>query len=265
MTAGPEQVRGMTGAFYRRHREEPKATKAIQSFGKDWIASLALAMTACARDDRCCADLPSCPTLTLHSAQFGLQCILHMHSESLITRARNKMVIKFLSDETLTHLFWIDSDIAFTPQSVCRLLLIDRDVTAGVYPMKNFNWPAAGLPAGTTREQFEDRYTEYPFNPIGHGSERVSAYADADGFVEVAEAPTGFMCIKRDVFRQMMQKYPELNYVPMVRRTRRPICTGCSSIAWSIPIPAAICRRITRSAAAGATSAARSGSISTAS
>jgi hypothetical protein len=88
--------------------------------------------------------------LTLHSARFGLQCILHMHSESLITRSRNKMVLKFLSDETLTHLFWIDSDITFTPQSVCRLLLIDRDVTAGVYPMKDFKWPAAGLPAGTT-------------------------------------------------------------------------------------------------------------------
>ena len=152
--------------------------------------------------------------LTHHCNRFGLQCILHMHSESLITRSRNKMVLKFLSDETLTHLFWINFDITFTPQSVCRLLLIDRDVTAGVYPMKNFNWPAKGLPAGTTRQQFEDRYTEYPFNPIGHGAERVSSYADADGFVEVAEAPTGFMCIKRDVFRQMIEKYPTLNYVP---------------------------------------------------
>jgi hypothetical protein len=37
---------------------------------------------------------------------------------------------------------------------------------------------------------------------------------DADGIVEVAEAPTGFMCIKRDVFRQMMDKYPKLSYVP---------------------------------------------------
>jgi len=27
------------------------------------------------------------------------------------------MVRKFLSDETLTHLFWIDSDITFTPPS----------------------------------------------------------------------------------------------------------------------------------------------------
>ena len=92
--------------------------------------------------------------------------------------------------------------------------VIDRDIPAGVYPMKNFNWPQAGLPAGTTRQQFEDRYAEYPFNPIGHGTEKVSSYADADGFVEVAEAPTGFMVIKRHVFKLMMEKYPQLNYVP---------------------------------------------------
>ena len=85
--------------------------------------------------------------LTQHSPDLGLTCIMHLHSESLIPRGRNKMVIKFLSDE-FTHLFWIDSDITFTPQSVFRLLLTDRDVTAGVYPMKNFKWPAEGLPTG---------------------------------------------------------------------------------------------------------------------
>jgi hypothetical protein len=48
----------------------------------------------------------------------------------------------------------------------------------------------------------------------------------------VAEAPTGFMCIKRDVFHKMMTRYPEINYVPDgPRAIRRPICTGCSSIA----------------------------------
>ena len=52
-----------------------------------------------------------------------------MHSESLITRGRNKMVISFLEDETLTHLFWIDSDIAFRPELACRLLLSDKDVS----------------------------------------------------------------------------------------------------------------------------------------
>ena len=29
----------------------------------------------------------------------------------------------------------------------------------------------------------------------------------------MAEAPTGFMCIKRHVFLAMRQRYPELNYV----------------------------------------------------
>ena len=153
-------------------------------------------------------------SLALDSKHVGLPCILHLHSESLITRGRNVILIKFLSEESFTHLFWIDSDIAFKSEDVFRLLLADRDVAAGVYPMKRFNWPAQGVPAGTTRQQFEDRYTDYPFNPIGHGSSRVSAYADADGFVEVAEAPTGFMVIKRHVLTHMMKKYPELNYVP---------------------------------------------------
>src|SRR5215831_6941986 len=92
-------------------------------------------------------------SLTLDSAYLGLPCILHLHSESLITRGRNMIVLKFLSDESLTHLFWIDSDIAFSSQSVFRLLLADRD--AGVYPIKRFNWPSDGLPAGLTREPFE--------------------------------------------------------------------------------------------------------------
>ena len=126
--------------------------------------------------------------LVMHTKRFGPECILHMHSESLITRGRNKMVLRFLEDELLTHLFWIDSDIGFTPQQVCRLLLADRDVVAGVYPMKSMHWPKEGLPEGTTREQFEVRYGEYPFNEMG----KMSQYADADGFAEVAEAPTGF-------------------------------------------------------------------------
>lgn len=152
--------------------------------------------------------------LTLDSAHLGLKCILHMHSESLITRGRNKMVMEFIQREDLTHLFWLDSDVAFTSQSVFRLLLADRDVVAGVYPMKKMNWPADGMPQGMTREEWEVRFTDYPFNPIAHGKEKIGPYVDADGFVEVAEAPTGFMCIKRQVILDMMKHYPELNYTP---------------------------------------------------
>ena len=159
-------------------------------------------------------------SLTCDAVHLGLDCILHLHSESLITRGRNNIVRKFLSEEKFTHLFWIDSGIAFSADSVFRLLRADRDVAAGVYPMKSNRWPAEGLPAGMTQKEFEDRFTEYPFNPIGHGGSRVSSYADADGFVEVDEAPTGFMVIKRHVFARMMESYPELRYT--AGRSARP-------------------------------------------
>ena len=42
----------------------------------------------------------------------------------------------------------------------------------------------------------------------------MSSYVDPEGFVEVAEAPTGFMVVKRHVFTQRIERYPHLNYTP---------------------------------------------------
>jgi hypothetical protein len=137
-----------------------------------------------------------------------------MRSESLITRGRNQIVGYFLKNPQYTHLFWIDSDIAFIPDAAIRLLLSDLDVVAGIYPIKSMNWPQHGVPHGTTREEFERRYTDYPFNPIGQWGDNLSPHVTPDGFVEVSEAPTGFMCIKRPVFDKLMAHYPSLNYVP---------------------------------------------------
>ncbi|CAM5771166.1 hypothetical protein LMIY3S_03417 [Labrys miyagiensis] len=153
-------------------------------------------------------------SLTLDSAHFGLNCMLHMHSESLITRGRNNIVMRFLQDESQTHLFWIDSDIAFTSQAAFRLLLSDKDVAAGIYPIKNMNWPQQGPPAGLSQDEYHRRYATYAFNSVDHGKTPLSQHIDEDGFIEVSEAPTGFMVIKRDVFLKMMRHYPQLRYTP---------------------------------------------------
>jgi hypothetical protein len=152
--------------------------------------------------------------LTHESLRLGLQSSLHMRAESLVTRGRNEIVKFFLMHPEYTHLFWIDADLAFRPSAAIRLLLSDHDVAAGIYPIKRLNWPARGLPEGTTQEVFESLYTDYPFNAVAHGVEPLQKFMTDDGFVEVAEAPTGFMVIKRHVFTRMMQGYPELNYVP---------------------------------------------------
>lgn len=153
-------------------------------------------------------------SLSAACASAGLSATLHMHSESLITRGRNFLVKEFLRNESFTHLFWIDSDIGFSPDAVFRLLLADRDVAVGVYPLKTLIWPDEGLPKGMTRAEHEVCFTTYAFNPIGHGREPLRPYLDEDGFLEIAEASTGFMAIKRSVFLDLMKTYPELNYVP---------------------------------------------------
>ena len=153
-------------------------------------------------------------SLAWHLARFGCDAVLHMRSESLITRGRNKIVRAFLADESFTHLFFIDSDISFAPQAVCRLLLSDRDLCAGVYPLKTDNWPGEGLPIGMTREDFDLAFTQYAFNPFMRDINAIGSIVDEDGFAEVKETSTGFMCIKREVFARLMEAYPDLQYIP---------------------------------------------------
>ncbi|MFL9862869.1 hypothetical protein PQR67_01630 [Paraburkholderia fungorum] len=139
---------------------------------------------------------------------FGMQINFNSF-DSLITRARNTMVAEFLADDRFTHLMWIDGDIGFKGDDVVRLLQADRPVVAGVYPLKIDGWPAAGLdepiPAGSTKADFRARYAMYPAVVRNDALE-----SDADGFLDVLYAPTGFMLIKREVFLALMQRFPEL-------------------------------------------------------
>ena len=136
-----------------------------------------------------------------------------LDGDSLIPRARNRLVAEFMADTRWTHLFWIDADIGFEPAAALRLLLAGRDVVAGVYPLKEDGWPAGGLrealPAGSTRADFEARHARFPANAYV-GARTV----DADGFVEVLDAPTGFMLIARSVFERLAEARPDLRYTP---------------------------------------------------
>ena len=147
------------------------------------------------------------------AANIRIQVLLQ-RGESLITRARNNCVAEFMAHPEWTHLVFVDSDIGFSPQAFYRLLLSDHDVAAGVYPLKRENWPAEGLPAHTTREAFERRYTAYTVNAQQSDDQgRIRLMVDEDGFMQVEQAPTGFMAIKRSVFEKMIRAYPERRYV----------------------------------------------------
>ena len=114
--------------------------------------------------------------------QLGIDWTIEtMTNESLISRARNTLVAKFLNTENSTHLVFIDADIGWEPWHLLLLINHDVDVIGGLYPMKSLpvRWVVNGVENGAVSE---------------------------DGnVVEVSKTGTGFMVVKRHVFDKLQQ------------------------------------------------------------
>ena len=80
--------------------------------------------------------------------QYGIKFrITTLRNESLIPRARNILTAMFLEDASATHLMFIDADVEFDPDSVIRMLAMDKDVIAAAYP-KKYSPKGAYIPLG---------------------------------------------------------------------------------------------------------------------
>ena len=111
--------------------------------------------------------------------QLGVDWTLEtMVNESLISRARNTLTAKFLHQKESTHLMFIDADIGWEAWHLLVLLNHDKDVIAGLYPMKTMplKWVVNGFEGAETGE---------------------------NGLQEVSKAGTGFLLTKRHVFEKM--------------------------------------------------------------
>jgi len=143
--------------------------------------------------------------------------ILNIGNESLVTRARNGIVAKFLGQDEYTHLMFIDADVTFPWLGVIRLLLSDRDLCGACYPKKNINWEK--VKQQVKKDNTIDtklllaKSLDYVFNPVYFQDEQGNTIAKMEnGFVRVKDIATGFMMIKKNVFTAMKLKFPELKY-----------------------------------------------------
>jgi hypothetical protein len=136
-----------------------------------------------------------------------------LFNESLITRARNYLVDEFLHRSDCTHFLFIDSDINFDPRDVVALLALDRDIIGGPYPKKAIKWKSVKT-AITKNPDIDPQMLEkvvgdYVFNPV-----KGTAQFSVSEPLEVLEIGTGFMMVKREVFKKYEEAYPEYRYKP---------------------------------------------------
>jgi hypothetical protein len=142
----------------------------------------------------CYGGMVSEPTMTsflrfiLLAQQAGLNWSLDtMVNESLVTRARNNLMAKMMTNKEATHFLFIDADIRFEPDAILRMIACDKEVIGGLYPKK-------ALPVN------------YVINL------RPETKIQGDIFT-VDTMGTGFLLFKRHVYEKLIAAHPETKYV----------------------------------------------------
>ena len=104
-----------------------------------------------------------------------------------VQQGRNRLVAAFMADPSFTHLLFIDSDHGWHSNNVLRLLAMDHDMIGVIARKKTpeVQW-AANIP------------------------DEITIVNGAMSLGEDGEIGTGFMLIKRTVFEQMFEAYPDL-------------------------------------------------------
>jgi hypothetical protein len=125
---------------------------------------------------------------TLLAAQVGLNWSLDtMVNESLVTRARNNLMAKMMTNKQATHFMFIDADIRFQAESILHMIACDKDVIGGLYPKKSL-----------------------PINYVINLKPQVTVQGD---IYTVDTMGTGFLLFKKHVYEKLIAAHPECKYV----------------------------------------------------
>lgn len=132
-----------------------------------------------------------------------------MYNESLITRARNEFVTRFIEEQQFTHMMFIDADIGFNAADVIKMIEHDKDIMCGVYSKKAINWDRVkeavleGVPTNLLQH-----FTGVSFTKLMPLEESVSNEWSWYEPIEIAHGGTGFMLISRAVVEKLKDVVP---------------------------------------------------------
>ena len=151
-------------------------------------------------------------------------------NDSLVSRARNNLIAKAMHDSAATHFLFIDNDITWQPIDILKLVLADKPIVGGIYPLKHYHW----------EKLVKDEQNPYNTNIIQswidgkQNSQLKNVISDADivqhkllryninyldnvltienNLTKVRHMATGFMMIQRTVIEKMSKAFPSTKY-----------------------------------------------------
>jgi hypothetical protein len=143
-------------------------------------------------------------------------------NDSLVSRARNNLIAKAMTNQEITHMLFIDNDIVWDPVEILKLLMADKDLVGGIYPLKQYKWDRLtntdaltlllekkktsqlkGIPdQAIIQTNLLDYNVNFKNNTI-HVEKNLT---------KVRHLATGFMMIRREVIEKMMTAFPSTKY-----------------------------------------------------
>ncbi len=117
-------------------------------------------------------------------SQHGYDCSFQSFGgDPYLSKVRNLCVSTCLRRfPEATHLFFLDADLEWEAEAAVRLVLRDVDIIAGIYCKKNDT-------------------PEFPSSLMA--DKETGEFLEKDGLIRAVMVPTGFLCVKREVYAEM--------------------------------------------------------------
>ena len=152
--------------------------------------------------------------------------VIFCKNDSLVTRARNNLVAKAMNDPNMTHIIFIDNDITWEPFDILKLLIADKPIVGGIYPLKSYNFDKLvpteenPNPAQQMISAKNDSYINHindidtlEMNILKYNVNYISKEVKIkNNLTRVKHVATGFMMIQRNVFDDMSKSYNLTKY-----------------------------------------------------
>jgi hypothetical protein len=148
-------------------------------------------------------------------------------NDSLVSRARNNLIAKAMANPAVTHMMFIDNDITWDPLDIVKLIISDKSLVGGVYPLKKYNWNTI-LPTSDNPnpiKQIIDKKNKSQLKSMVSDESAIQHkllkyninFLDNvlnidNNLTKVRHIATGFMMIKRSTIEKMMKAFPSTKY-----------------------------------------------------